>query len=61
MSGVWLGLGVARGVFIFAFRVVRVKPILFRLRLGRAELLRRRAGDADLGFRSASIGIVFGV
>ena len=61
MSGVWLGLGFARDFFIFAFRVDRVKPILFGLRLGRVELLRRRAGDACLDFRTSSIGIVFGV
>ena len=37
-----------------------MRRILFRLRLGRAEFLLRRVDDADLGFRTASIGIVFG-
>ena len=60
MSGTWLGSGAARRVFILGFRLFSAKPILFRLRLVGAEFLLRRADDADLGFRTRSIGIVFG-
>ena len=57
---VWLGSSTSGGFFVLAILFILAEAILFRPGPGREEVLRRPADRADLVFRTASIGIVFG-